>query len=257
MDTQESSPGVPRRISPIVAVFIILQIFFIIFLIATIHNITQENEVGRDDKPKTIIENLSAEAEDLPDSYVEDIERSLTETMEQNLGSIDTANTTIKIRDGSLKVQKFDNYGFRALSMVVDIPSLQQSYQIFYKYPIDHTESTSSAYFNNPRAVLCLDETTEILYPDFKCKAAYPKETRYKIAADYLRYFDFNYFSTSVDEDDPTTIRINPAEYSITDEQKESYIQETKDAIESLGISSELFKYKIITPSDLNYRIYD
>ena len=56
-------------------------------------------------------------------------------------------------------------------------------------------------------------------------------------------------------EDNFTKIYINPTEYSPTEKEKETYLQETKEAVRSLGVSPDLFTYEIATPSDLTYQI--
>ena len=253
---QTSETDSSKRISPIILFFAISQLLFVSLLVWSIFSLQQEDKItDREDEPKVSISNLASAIENFPNSYIDDIEHSLTETIELNIDNFSIPDAKSTIRNDSLKVQNFDNHGFRALSMIVDIPNLQQSYQIFYKYPIDYTKATNVPYYNNPRAVLCLSEEIEKIYPNFICQAKYPQETRYKIVADYLKYFDFNYFSASINSDNPAKVYINPTKYSLTDNEKNTYLQEIKDAIESLGISSDLFEYEFIQPANLNYHI--
>lgn len=246
-----------KKVSPIVILFIMIQLLFIVLLVISFLNLRQsDGATDRKNEPKVTIDGLTAKIKDFPNSYTDDIEHSLTETIELNVDNFNISNVEAVIRDNSLKVKDFYDYGFKALSVIVDIPNLEQSYQIFYKYSTDYENIVDSAYYDNPRAVLCLSEEMDKIYPNFKCQASYPQETRFKIVADYLKYLDFNYFSAFTD-DSLTKIIINPTEYSPTDEEKASYLQETKNAIESLGISPEIFTYEVSSPSDLTYRIYD
>ena len=131
----------------------------------------------------------------------------------------------------------------------MDIPNLQQSYQVYYKYPIDTAEVLTT---ENPFAILCLEDKAQIIYPNFKCRSSYPTNIRQQIASDYIKFLEFDSFSIAIDNNDPTQININPIT-DVTDEVAKEYIAQTKASIQDLGVSPEIFKYHIIQKADLNY----
>ena len=245
-----------KQISPSVIIFAILQFFFIIIIIALIFNMNHEDRItNRENEPKTTIHDLFTKIENFPKEYVDDIEHSLTETIKQNTDNFSVPDATAFIRDESLKTEIFDRHGFGALSLIIDIPSLEQSYQIYYKYALNYENIADAAYYNNPRAILCLDEYSEIRYPNFECQDTLPPETRFRIVADYLRFFEFDDFTVSVDAKDYSIIRLNPATANSSDNQEELMVAELRNKISSLGVSAEYFNYQFLTQEDLDYKI--
>ncbi len=238
------------------AVFIIIQIVFIIFIVLSFLSVNQDDKIdNRSEQPKASIENLNSEEANLPDNFIDDIQHSVTEAIELNADNFDPSNLNISVRDGSLKVVDFSQYSFKALSAIIDIPSLEQSYQVFYKYPSTGDSNEIVSTNNNPRAVLCLDDKSEIIYSNFSCQDSFPSNVRLRIVADYLKFSDFNTFSASINEEEFNRINISPAATNFTEQEKTSAIAQTKAFIESLGISPDLFEFHIITQEDLNYRI--
>ena len=245
-----------KQISPSVIIFAILQFLFIIIIIALIFNMNHEDRItNRENEPKTTIHDLSTKIENFPKEYVDDIEHSLTETIKQNTDNFSVPDATAYIRDDSLKTETFNRHGFGALSLIVDIPSLQQSYQIYYKYALNYENIIDMAYYKNPRAVLCLDKYAEVKYPDFECQDILPPETRLRIVADYLRFFEFDNFTAFVDAKDYTVIHLNPATTTQSKNQEALITTELKTRISSLGVSPEYFKYQFLTQEDLDYKI--
>ena len=99
--------------------------------------------------------------------------------------------------------------------------------------------------------MLCLDDNYEIKYPDFECKAIYPPETRTRIVSDYLQFYSFDNFT--VGGDGQTNVIINPINTKIDSQQLEDFKNQTKQLIDSLGVSHQIFNYKIIGLEDLTY----
>ncbi len=243
-----------KRISAPVAVFVCIQVIFLALIIISIRAFTGNDKIeNRSDRPTLSLEGLATdESSGFSRAVVDDIRHSLTETVLLNTPNLDSSGTKAIVRDGSLKIASFDHYGFSNFSVIVDLPDLRQSYQIFYKYPVasDSGDTTD----NNPRTVLCLDDNYDIIYPEFDCKAAYPPETRRQIASDYLKFFDFDYFSAYIEPKNPSTIVISPSvSYDNDDETKARYIDEVKSAVESLGLSPDSFTYYVRTAEDVNY----
>lgn len=233
---------------------ILFQIIFVIVVIFLIHNtLSKESKIeNRNQEPYIFINGLSDNPVNLPNSHIIDLSRSLTDTVKYNTQNLDLSKAGAIIRKDSVTIKEFSRQGFTALSFIVDLPNLEQSYQIYYKYPTDTSLDTSFNEF--PRAVLCLDDSSQNYFPDFKCRSEQPTNIRQRIATDYMHYLEFNTFTINMDPDDRTKIDINPIVNgsSIIDE---SYIQQVKDAISELGISPDLFKYHIVNHQDLDYVI--
>jgi len=239
---------------PLIA-FLVVEIIIVIILISLITIFKKDDKIGNieyDRQPSTTIENLASKLPDDPKEYVNAVQRELANTIELNTESFDLSGTKAEIRQDTLKVQQFNRLEGYYFSVIVDIPNLQQSYQIYAHYPAKNSPPNSTP--PNTMYVLCLNDQNEIIYPNFQCEDNHSSDIRLDLASYYLRYFDFNYFSAFLD-DSLTKVNINPTEYSPTESEKEFYLEETRNAIESLGISPGLFTYEIIVPQDLNYYI--
>ena len=139
----------------LISVFTIIQIIFIVLLIVSFRSINQDSRIDeRDEQPEVVIEDLSSSVEDLPAEYITDLQHSLTEAIELNNSSLNIPGSKAVIRAESITTRQFDEGEFNALSLIVDIPNLEQSYQIYYKYPTNSDQE--DPFMNNPRAVLCL-----------------------------------------------------------------------------------------------------
>lgn len=243
-----------RTISPIILFAILIQIVFLITLVSIIiNNIINNNKIeDRNNQPKISLDDSLLKSINLPNDYIEDISHSLTDIIELNTDGLNTSNSNALIRKDTVKLKEFSNHSFNALSFIVDIPNLEQSYQIYYKYPSNLEEN--DPFFNNPRAVLCLDEKSQIVYPDFKCTSSLPSNTRYRIIVDYINFLEFDEFTISIDDNNPYQININPI-IDTNDANYESYILQVKSDISSLGVSPDLFSYHLIKKQDLNYII--
>ena len=236
----------------LLAIFIFIQLLFFIVIGFVFINIMSKNDriTKPEDRPKISINNLSSNDINLRDEFIDEISHNLLEAIKQNTSTLDLPKTNAIIRDDSLTLKQFNRQNFNALSFIVDIPNLEQSYQVYYKYPTDVTTEMLTG--ENPYAVLCLEDETQIIYPNFKCHSSYPKDIRQRIATDYIRFMEFDDFSITLDDNDPTQININPI-IDVSDGINESYISQVKLSIQSLGISPDLFKYRIVKKTDLNY----
>lgn len=241
------------KINPIVAVFIIFQIIFILAIVISAPKLFQDNEIGAGDydkQPKVTIQDLKTVLSGHPEK-ADAIERSLLDIIQNNTNDVNLKSSVATMRD--LKEIYFDHENLHHLSFIADIPDLSQSYQIFYEYSDDENNPYLSQ--NDTIIPLCLSEYETKLYPEFVCKDLYEQTTRNAIVAKYLSYFNFDYFSAYIDLSDIFEIVINPISDNVSDVESSSYINTIKDNISSLGISAEIFNYHIVQPEDLNYII--
>lgn len=156
--------------------------------------------------------------------------------------------TSSYIREGTVRTQRFGN-GANYARMVVDVPGLLESYEIFLQY-FNNDDLIDIIDYDNPKiaapcSILCL-EKSEIIYPDFNCRESANSSTRQEIVFRTLDYFEFKNFVTSFKDGDWSTIYISPVDGKVSNNIKQSYIQEVKDAIDSLGISPDIFSYQVI-----------
>ena len=236
--------------------FFIFQIIFAIILTAIISMNATNDKVEPTDynrQPYISIKDINTKLPDAPAVYIGVVEQLLAKTVELNTENFDVNESVAEIRSESFNMIQFDQVNGVYYTMIVDIPNLQQSYQIYALYSLGAEDPNPATYYT--RQVLCLDEYSEKIYPDFNCRDLFGSDIRQTIVSNYLKYFNFNYFTAFSDSNDLSLVDINPIDFNIDDDTKSQYIQEVKSAVKSLGISPDLFTYKVLQQSDLNYYI--
>lgn len=251
------------RLNPLLATFFVIQIIFIVLLILSISRFSQTNNFSNSPNqgPTAKIENVSAVIPEDHAEWANLVEWALfNDALKNNTDqNISKTSTVAYIREGSVNTQYFESQGINYVNAIVDIPELAQSYEIFLEYPnsknaIDAVEY-SSADVMRPYSILCLNEASEIIYADFDCQEPPVYASRQRIVSNVLGYFEFEHFSPSYSfEQGSNKIDIYPYSFDIDDDTRASYVQQTKDAIASLGISPDLFTYYVIKPEDISYR---
>ena len=246
----EDSQELLKEKSILIIAFAIIQAIFIA-IIVSLASLFMHNEkissVDYERQSKIEIENIKSMLPDATQDYLNILSQKIAETVELNTQNFDISESKAIVRDGTFKMTKLDKDNVSFYSMIIDIPNLKQSYQIYDHYMSD-SEPANRMY------VLCLDQKSDIIYPNFGCKDNYPPNMRNNIVASYLGYFNFDYFSTYLDPDDPGTIIISPSvTYDNDAATKSRYIEEVKAAIDSLGISSDHYQYYVRTAADVNY----
>ena len=241
-----------RTVSLIIIFLAITQLVFMLIIITAITNRIAKKPtiIAPKSQPAVNIDNISIDEIDLADTYTDRIKRILTDAIITNTPSFDIPSTKVKIRENTITTREFATANLKAISFIVDIPNLEQSYQIYFNYYIGPDansfsyEDADAPYIDNLHSALCLDDESQIIYPNFDCHSIYPNDARYQIAQSYIKLLKFNTFSVAIDSDNPH--QINLFRYTrIIDTLNESHIAEVKQAISSLGISPELFVYHI------------
>lgn len=228
-----------EKFNPIIWLFIIVQLFFIICIIVFLPLLFEKSEIAWDipnEWPQVLIDDLSAFDSDIDDSDKAAVQSYLLDRIIQDYNSYDFSDRAT-IRPDTFKIVDFDQEGggYRFVSFEVDIPKIKRSYQIYYIYshPMGETPDLSVS-------VLCADTADS-------CQGAEEISYRARIAARYLEYANFDGFVAYVDPEDEEMkhIRVMSKKHEYTDEESERYVRETKEFIESLGISPELFEYTV------------
>ena len=225
--------------------FIFIQLILIIFLAVSIPQLFSSDRIDDNNinlQPQVSITNLSNDISNLRADNISHIQRALFDVVEQSYSEASTS-LAASLRTDTIKTFNFKRQNINYFTAILDIPEINQSYQIFYGY--SDTENKAP---NDFISILCAPDT-------INCEDLDSQPSHFDIAARYLEFFNFDNFSVFIKRDEPSKIYINPIKYSITDGDKKTYLQEIKGIIQSLGISPDLFTYEIIQPSDLNYLI--
>ncbi len=210
-----------------------------------------ENAPGQIDLSAKIINATDAIPEDYS-GWTEIIEWALLDTILDNIESntVSKSQASAYFRDGSIVTQRFEKHKTNYVRAIVDIPELEQSYEIFLEYP-DNKDAVNAVEYSEPNiakpySILCLDENSEKIYPNFDCHESSEYDTRQNIISNVLNYFQFDNFSAYLNTKGPGTIIIYvSAIYENDETMKTKCIEEVKTTIESLGISSNLFTYYV------------
>lgn len=260
MDNQNQSP---IHLNPLFIIFLIIQIIFVVLFFLSISKFSQNDEFDNSpyQGPTMEIESISTV---IPEDYTEWaslVEWALFNTAISNTEgqNISKTSAVAYIRDGTVKTQYFEKQGINYMSAIVDIPELMQSYEIFLEYPNNKHTIGIVEYDNpdviKPYSVLCLDEASEIIYTNFDCQESPVYTSRQEIVSKMLDYFEFDNFTPIYSFDNGSNdIEISPYTFEELDSStKESYIQQVKDAIASLGISPDIFTYRVMNPEEIRY----
>ncbi len=245
------------KINWVMIAFVILQLVFLVVVVFSVLRVDHKeavlvDEVGfeEDDSQITIV-GLSSEVPGLADSDVKVIQQKLFKVMGENNTELNTGEIKAKIREGTVSNQYFEDIKSSLLTMVVDVPELEQSYRIVYEYPNGILDLDESVF------VLCLDEGDEVIYPDFHCKSSDSRITRFDVVVEYLPRYSFDNFTVSV-ANDSNRIVINPFNEGLMDGVKNEYINLVREKVKALGVSPDAFEYSLIEMDDMNYEIkYD
>ena len=241
-----------KKINPIVLVFLAIQLLLIIIIFIIVAWINSSNDVIDNDAeryeklPELTIENLADKVSALTESEIKSIQKKVFEIVSENSKSINV-DIKAKIRDDNVHYIAFDRHHTSYLNMTIDIPNLEQSYEVFY---------SSNAVIDPevPTYVLCLEDDADIVYKDFKCKSSDDESIRDTMIETFIKFFDFDYFSAYISTDDSSTIVIDPSiTYDNDEATKKSYIAEAKGAVESLGFSPDKYNYYVRTAADVDY----
>lgn len=241
----EEEKGILKDKGWVVLVFAGVQVLFIILCAISIPKLFVKDKVDEnnyDERPSLKVTGLSETMTNASDKDIGTLERSLLNMVENNTPAVNFRADDAVVRDGSVRTHYFVDESVYYYSAIVDIPSLEQSYWVFHEYSSDLYNQFLNK--DDRYIVMCLADTMEIRYPEFNCKSEYEQLTYNAVVQKYLGWFDFDGALARVKDDFKTVeIEIIRGMYDYSDEE---YLRQVKEAIESLGIPSELFKYEII-----------
>ena len=183
----------------IISVVILFIAFFILFIIRP--NNGYGNEVG--------INNYDKYISNLPADRRNSINSTLYNIIKNNLKSGNP-----KVKDATIREKSvINNYNkitnVNSGTFIVDIPSIKQSYSIYFEWSADINNVNLSGY---TAAASCLSKD-KLIYGDFGCKDDFTNNKTNNdssIILDYLPYSTFNYTITA-DLNDNNKVSLNVA----------------------------------------------
>ncbi len=246
-----------KKFNPLLAIFLLAQIIFIALLAFTLPRLFESSDISVDQSrlPAAKIENLGDSLPSLNDQAKKDIENALYDLILANSTDQTTKNSETKAELKEVSSLHFDRLGgINYFSAVIDIPEVEQSYDFYYAAPDDPANGEFQSFFN----ILCPGRPASELY-DFECENTntdswlqYPA-THLSLASSFLPYYYFDQFSISINPNEMTKVTITPITFDIDEATRNSYIEETKSAVKTLGFSPDLFTYYVSTIEDLDY----
>lgn len=233
----------------LVGTFAVIQIIFIIVLIVIFSNLNKDTYT-----PANIpISYLNDDLAELPENSVNVIESMLYDSIASNGGTLDSiSNSDARVRENSMVDIYFEDIDMHYINFIVDISSIQQSYQVFNEWSDDRTNP--NYLIDMATMIMCLPKE-QIIYSDHNCKDKFNHNGQKILVSKFISHFDFGYFTPSFKEGNLSTVYINPISFNASESVKRSYIQKTKDAISSLGITPDIFEYHVLEQSELDYTI--
>lgn len=257
MEEGQNQKEYTLRLNMPIIIFIVIQIFFIIFLSISLSGLFQTDEISDWDTeriPVATIGNFNSVAPENYSGGISNIETTLFQLILRNSPGRDISKSVdVMIREDSIKTIYFENQNLNYFSAIVDIPELEQSYWFYDEYS-DEKPNQYIDYSKTYR-IFCLEDPQEIIYPNFNCQDDFGLDGRYELVSNLLSYFKFNNFIPVYHyERGFNQINISPYTFDeLAASTKESYIQQVKDAIASLGISPDFFTYSVMNPDEIKY----
>ncbi len=244
-----------QEINLLAILFVFLQLIFIVAFTSLIVSALQKSdEVDGENQTQIVISNIDEAVPDLPRSALLRIQTDLGEKVNA-VAKTYSLTTTAEIRLDTVMVNYLINSADNFVSAVVDIPELEQSYRLYFKYDPDeeaNAQADDEIDYHDISLVLCLRDDDEVIYPNFSCNNEFDKGSLQYLASRLIGSFEFNDFAVAFDEDDSSLIKIWAYdEYNV--ENDDAFLEELQIEIEKYGISPDIFNYYIIKQGDLDF----
>lgn len=247
------------KIDYITIIFIFCELIFSIIIVAILSNIlgTKNITTSPTGQPVASITNLRTTIPEVPLEVATTIEGQLYSALLDNSSTNTVLNTSTaaSIAEDSVKRNTFDKRGgVTLISAAINVPDAKQSYSFFYGYPEAGNNDFQTFY-----TILCPVSDAVGSYANFDCRILTPSDVnKESILSTFLSYYDFDLFSATLDQNNSNRIIISPSiTYDNDEKTKTSFINETKDAVSSLGFNPDDYEYYVRTAADINYENSD
>ena len=228
--------------NPATLAFIAVQLLFLVLALVSLHNFASEKTAIESNSP-TVSQVALANPGVLKytGGQLETIKKELFRLVEVNTeNAASFKNPTAKIREDAIYRESFSSKNIEYLSFIVDIPDLEQSYQVFHEWST--IKDNPNALPNESVIVLCLEDSQKI-YENFDCKDIYGQRTRTPRLFRYLAWHNFDGLFISYPDSTQQNIAVNVL--GEKDDDEVAHIQEVKDYITTLGLNPEGPSYRV------------
>lgn len=237
-----------KKISPILLLIIISQVIVVIvlaFVLGKIFTNSSDENIGGEERRQIKTNGLVEDLDWLSEQDMGEIEKALFKKMKVNSARIKLEDTNIVVREETMKKFHIEEIESDLLSFVVDLSDEKQSYRIYYAYPETIFDSENLA------MVLCLDGFDEKIYEDFRCvDTKEDEEERRLMVATVVEKIDFEDYSVIMAEGRKVITIESLPNIAVDNEKRDEYISQVKQVINDLGVSPEMFEYRVMTPED-------
>ena len=232
-------------------IFGTIQLVFLAIIIGIFMNTQKPDRLSESYKsqPKLKIDKIAKELKDLPENERAIIEQELTRAISLNANEVNLNNTVAEIREGYIK-RSYSHQNLTFYNIIVDIPSLEQSYRIYHEYSSDVTNKFFT--YDKTTIVTCVTDEKSQKYK-FDCNSRYETSEDERILRKYLNFESFGTFSASLG--DNNSILITPIAQNANAGDEEQFIKRVKEAVNSLGFNSESYTYNVLNSSSLTYEL--
>lgn len=229
-----------RQNPAVVGIFVFLQVIFIILIIVVVIN-TKTNTFQ---ESNLSISNLEQDLQNLPTNSVDAIQTVLYDAIADNKGTLtNLKDSDAKVRKDTLINLYFEKQNMHYTSFIVDIPSIEQSYQIFHEWSDDNA---NPYYLTNHVTIAMCPKKEQTIYVDFQCHDRYSQNGQAFVVSEFLPYMNSSGYNTFIKYDRaPYTIIISPNTFNVDDNTKNTYIEQTKEKVASLGFPADIFSYYV------------
>lgn len=161
-----------NKMNPVIFVAVVIQVVFLIIIIIAIVNLTQPQE-GTTEASTTpsshlSITNINQQISNLPQSSYEEIVFSIYDAAWLNRNDRELPDfTTSNIREGSTTRQYFEDIDVHQVNFVIDLPELQQSYQVNYLWSKDPNNTNIPTKYKT--LVYCPEDSQKVYSTQTNC----------------------------------------------------------------------------------------
>ena len=236
------------KINPIIIIAIVLELLFIILVIATLNSILNSEQ----DTPKIAIDNYSQvensiELEgNISNNLKKDIlGRAIYRTVSMNYSG-NLKNSGAKIREGSMRSLYLNDYDFQYMNFLIDLPDIQQTYRVIYRQGGSKTPEGLLSIDEYNAIVLCPREE-DLIYEAFDCEDGFGSTAIDSILKTLIRYSEFEGFAVNpvIDMKTGNIDTIEIVMESDDEKQQEAAVNQVKEFLESVGMNPDDYTYTV------------
>ena len=235
-----------KRPNYLLIIALCVEVLFIVVLAVSLSRVMQSPEVDPDDinaQPSITIDGLGSRFPGLSADFVRKTENQLFEIVQNNNVDVKLGTTVAQIRDDSVNKVQFEKEKYDFYNFIVDIPELEQSYQLFLTY--SWVENNQYIDPNGTMIPLCLSDAETKVYPEFECRDLYDQKTRNLIGLNSVAYFHSDKYYVVVGQSTIDKLKVIVTYHDESSDNVAVALNELKDSIRKLGISPDLFTYDV------------